>query len=50
MARLDTPEKHWKFSLSDLRKRRDCDDIMHAYENEIPATATKQALERRAGR
>ncbi len=43
MERLDTPEKHWKFSLADVRERRHWDDYMGAYEKAIRATATKHA-------
>ena len=43
MARLETPEKNWKFSLSDVRERQCWDDYMKAYEEMIAATSTKQA-------
>ena len=43
MERLDKPEKNWKFSASDVRERRYWDDYMHAYEEAIRATASKQA-------
>jgi PPK2 family polyphosphate:nucleotide phosphotransferase len=43
LDRLDTPEKNWKFSPSDVRERRYWDDYMHAYEEAIRATATKGA-------
>jgi PPK2 family polyphosphate:nucleotide phosphotransferase len=43
MERLDKPEKHWKFSASDIRERGYWDDYMHAYEEAIRATATKAA-------
>ena len=43
MERLDTPEKNWKFSAADVRERRYWDDYMHAYEEAIRATATKNA-------
>jgi PPK2 family polyphosphate:nucleotide phosphotransferase len=43
LARLDTPEKNWKFSAADVRERRFWDDYMHAYEKAIQATATKGA-------
>ena len=35
--RLDVPEKHWKFSLDDLNKRKKWDQYMDAYE-EMPPT------------
>jgi PPK2 family polyphosphate:nucleotide phosphotransferase len=43
LDRLDTPEKNWKFSPSDVRERRYWDDYMHAFEAAIQATATKGA-------
>lgn len=43
MARLDTPEKNWKFSDSDVRERQYWDDYMKAYEQMIRATSTKDA-------
>src|SRR5262249_47295562 len=43
MARLDRPEKNWKFSSADIRERQYWDDYMGAYEEAIRATATKHA-------
>jgi PPK2 family polyphosphate:nucleotide phosphotransferase len=43
MKRLDTPEKNWKFSASDVRERKFWDDYMRAYEGAIRATASKHA-------
>ena len=43
LARLDRPEKHWKFSASDVRERQYWDDYMKAYEAAIGTTATKHA-------
>src|SRR5262249_16770785 len=43
MKRLDTPEKNWKFSASDVRERKFWGDYMHAYEEAIRATASKHA-------
>ena len=43
MARLDEPEKNWKFSASDVLERRHWKDYQRAYEDAIRATATKQA-------
>jgi len=43
MKRLDTPEKNWKFSASDVRERKFWGDYMRAYEEAIRATASKQA-------
>ena len=51
LERLDKPEKNWKFSAADIRERGYWDDYMHAYEEAIQTTATKEAaLVRRAGR
>ena len=43
MERLDRPDKNWKFSASDVRERRYWDDYMHAYEEAIQTTASKDA-------
>jgi PPK2 family polyphosphate:nucleotide phosphotransferase len=43
LARLDEPEKHWKFAAADVRERRFWDDYMAAYEQMIRATATRDA-------
>jgi PPK2 family polyphosphate:nucleotide phosphotransferase len=43
MARLDTPEKNWKFSAADVREREYWDDYMTAYEEMITATSKKHA-------
>jgi len=43
MKRLDTPEKNWKFSASDVQERKFWGDYMRAYEKAIRATATKHA-------
>ncbi|WP_245576892.1 polyphosphate kinase 2 family protein [Kaistia adipata] len=43
MSRLDTPEKNWKFSASDVRERRYWGDYMKAYDEAIRATASKSA-------
>jgi polyphosphate kinase 2 (PPK2 family) len=43
LARLDRPDKHWKFSPSDVRERRYWNDYMHAYEAAIEATAAPHA-------
>jgi PPK2 family polyphosphate:nucleotide phosphotransferase len=41
--RLDKPEKHWKFSTSDINERKFWGDYMHAFEEAIRATASKRA-------
>ena len=43
LERLDEPEKHWKFSETDVHERRYWDDYMRAYEDMIRHTATKAA-------
>jgi len=43
LERLDNPDKHWKFSSSDLSERGFWDDYMKAYEDMIRQTATKEA-------
>jgi PPK2 family polyphosphate:nucleotide phosphotransferase len=43
IKRLDTPEKNWKFSASDVRERGFWADYMRAYEETIRATASKHA-------
>ncbi len=41
--RLDVPEKNWKFSPDDLRKREQWDDYMEAYEDALNKCSTKWA-------
>ena len=41
--RLDKPEKHWKFSLQDVRERAHWDDYMRAYEDLLAHTSTRHA-------
>jgi PPK2 family polyphosphate:nucleotide phosphotransferase len=43
LARLDTPEKNWKFSPADVHERECWDDYQKAYEDMICHTATKDA-------
>jgi len=43
LARLDVPEKNWKFSASDVQERRYWPHYMRAYEDMIRNTATKHA-------
>ncbi|MBK8906099.1 MAG: polyphosphate kinase 2 family protein [Anaerolineaceae bacterium] len=42
-ARLDDPEKHWKFSLEDLEKRKFWPDYMAAYEEMLHECTTEWA-------
>jgi polyphosphate kinase 2 (PPK2 family) len=43
LERLDEPEKHWKFSPSDVRERAHWKGYMQAYEEAIRATAAEHA-------
>jgi PPK2 family polyphosphate:nucleotide phosphotransferase len=42
LARIDDPEKNWKFSASDVYEREFWDDYMGAYQKAIKETATQQ--------
>src|ERR1022692_3836183 len=41
LARLEEPEKNWKFSAADIRERQCWDDYQTAYEDMIRNTATE---------
>jgi PPK2 family polyphosphate:nucleotide phosphotransferase len=43
LARIDDPEKRWKFQARDVEERKLWDDYMEAYEQTIRHTATKHA-------
>jgi polyphosphate kinase 2 (PPK2 family) len=43
LARIDAPEKNWKFSLADIRERGYWKQYMKAYEECLAATSTAQA-------
>jgi PPK2 family polyphosphate:nucleotide phosphotransferase len=43
MARINTPEKNWKFSLGDVKERKQWKKYMKAYEDALEATSTKWA-------
>jgi PPK2 family polyphosphate:nucleotide phosphotransferase len=43
LARLEDPEKHWKFSAKDVAERAYWDDYMRAFEEAISATSTEWA-------
>jgi PPK2 family polyphosphate:nucleotide phosphotransferase len=43
LARLELPEKNWKFSSSDMAERSYWDDYQKAYEDAIRNTASKNA-------
>jgi PPK2 family polyphosphate:nucleotide phosphotransferase len=40
LARLENPEKHWKFSAKDVAERAYWDDYQRAFEDAISATST----------
>jgi PPK2 family polyphosphate:nucleotide phosphotransferase len=42
-ARVDDPEKNWKFTFEDLEKRKQWDDYMVAYEEMLNQTTTTYA-------
>jgi polyphosphate kinase 2 (PPK2 family) len=43
LARIDTPEKNWKFQMGDVRERQHWKAYMTAYEDAIQRTATAEA-------
>jgi PPK2 family polyphosphate:nucleotide phosphotransferase len=43
LARIDTPEKNWKFSEGDAKERAFWDDYMHAFEDAFNHTSTEWA-------
>ena len=43
MARLDNPDKQWKFNAADVAVRKHWDEYMQAYEDAITATSTEWA-------
>lgn len=43
LARLDEPEKNWKFSSADVKERECWDDYMTAYEDLIRHTSTEES-------
>jgi PPK2 family polyphosphate:nucleotide phosphotransferase len=43
LARIDEPEKNWKFSTADIEERQFWDDYMKAYEDCLGATSTHQS-------
>ena len=43
LARIDDPDKNWKFSLADIQERKFWDKYMEAYEECLSATSTKEA-------
>ena len=43
LARIDEPEKNWKFSMADVEERRFWKEYMRAYEACLGATSTRNA-------
>ncbi|PZR95012.1 MAG: hypothetical protein DI537_05830 [Stutzerimonas stutzeri] len=43
LARIDEPDKHWKFDAGDLAERKHWDDYQGAYQDAIAETASKHA-------
>lgn len=43
LARIDEPDKNWKFSAADVHERQFWDDYMDTYEEMIQGTATEMA-------
>jgi PPK2 family polyphosphate:nucleotide phosphotransferase len=43
LARIDDPEKNWKFSAADLVEREHWDEYQHAYSEVLSHTSTEQA-------
>jgi PPK2 family polyphosphate:nucleotide phosphotransferase len=43
LARINTPEKNWKFSAADAKERKFWDEYMNAYIEAIKNTSTKNA-------
>ncbi|HVO48785.1 MAG TPA: ADP-polyphosphate phosphotransferase [Steroidobacteraceae bacterium] len=43
LARIDEPQKNWKFSTDDIKERGYWKQYMHAYEQCLSATSTKES-------
>ena len=43
LARIDTPEKNWKFSLTDAKERSHWDEYITAFEDTFNHTSTEWA-------
>ena len=43
LARIDDPDKNWKFSIADAKERKYWDDYMKAYEACLSETSTKDS-------
>lgn len=42
LSRVEEPQKHWKFSINDVKERAYWDEYQKAFEEAIDATATKE--------
>ena len=43
LARINTPEKNWKFSINDAKERAHWEDYMNAFEDTLNHTSTEHA-------
>ncbi|HEX4636293.1 MAG TPA: ADP-polyphosphate phosphotransferase [Rhizomicrobium sp.] len=43
IARIDEPDKNWKFQASDLTERKFWEDYMHAYQQALAQTSSRHA-------
>jgi len=43
LKRIDQPEKNWKFSVADIEERKRWKEYMHAYEECLGATSTRES-------
>jgi polyphosphate kinase 2 (PPK2 family) len=43
LTRLDEPDKHWKFSVSDVKERQQWEQYMDAYDEALSATSTLES-------
>jgi PPK2 family polyphosphate:nucleotide phosphotransferase len=43
LARIDEPDKNWKFSMADIKERKFWDSYMNAYEECLSNTSTKKS-------
>ena len=43
IARIDEPDKNWKFQASDVEERKFWKEYMHAYQDALGATSTRHA-------
>lgn len=43
LARIDEPDKNWKFNRGDIEERKHWNDYMEAYETCLSATSTRQS-------